>query len=98
MKHLLSVTVQHRGQTENYCCLFPQQRTSQTRWAAATINTEVCAGESADIESSLPQTGIGLAIFFDGQQPLVAEREYVAGQRVALRIIDFNENETARLE
>ena len=74
MKHLLSVTVQHRGQTENYRCLFPQQRTSQTCWATATVDAEVYARESSDVESGLPQTDIGLAIFFDGQQSLVAER------------------------
>src|ERR1017187_5990407 len=78
--------------------LLTQQRARETRGAAAAVDAEFAAGESADVESGLAQAGIRVAIFFDSEQALVAEREDVAGEGVALGVVDCDELESARLE
>lgn len=37
-------------------------------------------------------------ILFDGQKALAAQRQYVAGQRIALGIVDLDEFESACLQ
>src|ERR1700674_5903821 len=66
--------------------------------ATAAVDTEFAAGESAEVESGAAEAGVGVAIFFYGEQAVVAESEYVAGKSVAFRRIDFDELESARLK
>jgi hypothetical protein len=66
--------------------------------ATAAVDTEFAAGESAEVESGAAEAGVGVAIFFYGEQSVVAESEDVAGKSVAFHRIDFDELESARLE
>lgn len=54
--------------------LSAQQRSSKTGRPAAAVDADLAGGEGADVESGPAQAGIGFAIFFDGQQALVAKR------------------------
>src|ERR1700735_481666 len=66
--------------------------------ATAAVDTEFAAGESAEVESGAEEAGVGVQIFFYGEQAVVAESEDVAGKRVAFRRIDFDQLESERLE
>jgi hypothetical protein len=54
--------------------LSAQQRSSKTGRPAAAVDADLAGGEGADVESGPAQAGIGFAIFFDGEQALVAKR------------------------
>jgi hypothetical protein len=54
--------------------LLTEERASQARRAAAAVDADLAAGESANIESGIAQAGVSVAIFFDRKQAVVAER------------------------
>src|SRR5262249_56195738 len=73
-----------------------QHRRGKTGWAAAPVDAEFAAREGADVESGSSQFSIRFLILFDGKQTLASERQNVAGQSVALGILNLNEIKTAR--
>jgi len=75
-----------------------QQGAREARGAAAAVDADLAAGERADVESGGTQFVVRFAILFDGDQTFSAEGQNVAGQRVALGIVDLDEFESARLE
>ncbi len=78
--------------------LLAQQWSREAGGAAAAVDTEFGAGESAEIESGVAEPRVGFFVFGDGEQAIITEREHVAGERVALGGIDFDEVEVARFE
>ena len=80
------------------CRLPAQQGPSEAGWAAAAVDAEFAARESAEIESGLAEAGVGVAIFFDGEETVVTKRQDIAGESVALSGIDFDEGAFARLQ
>src|SRR5271154_6164518 len=86
-----SPTSRVRGPVSAGSCLSPQERARQAGGAAAAVDAEFAAGEGVDVEAGGAQAGVGFAVLFNGQQALAAEREDVAGQRVALGGVDLDE-------
>lgn len=75
-----------------------EQGTREAGGTTAAVDADFAAGEGADIEAGAPKAVVGPAIFFDRQESPGAEREDVAGQRVALAVFDFDELVTTRME
>ena len=68
-----------------------KERPGEAGGAAAAVDADFAAGEGAEVESGGAEAGVGGAIFFDSEQAVVAQGEDVAGERVALGGIDFDE-------
>ncbi len=72
-----------------------QEGSSEAGGAAAAVDAEFAAGEGANVESVFAQAGVRVAIFFDGEQAIVAKGKDVAGESVTLGVVDLYEFESA---
>ena len=77
-------------------CLCPEQWPSQAGWAASAVDAQRGTGEGSNIESRRAQLLICLCIFFQGEQTLLPQRQYVAGQRLPLGIVDLDVRRQSR--
>src|SRR5258708_2867433 len=63
----------HYHTTKGRLSFGTEQWSGQAGGPAAAVDAEFAAGEGVDVESSLAETGIRAAIFFDCEQAVVAQ-------------------------